>query len=243
MPQSSKKNKQGNLVMAEAPDADKTTEQGYVLPTAQNGLAQSPVNIKTNQVNESDTHSVALYYNKSHEELVNLGHTVQVNYDEGNIMSFDNKDYIFRQFHFHTPSEHLIDGITYPMEMHMVHTLAGQKEGETPVYCVIGVLFKEGKENPFIDEFIESIPQEEGEVKEVKNHYIDINDLLDQADDLSYYHYQGSLTTPPYTETVTWLIIKQVLEASSEQIEILNRLEGNNARHVQALYNREVDAD
>ena len=237
------KKENSNEVLAEAPDATREREQGYLLPGLDHGLMQSPINIKSFEAKETTEHSVVLNYEKSHEKVVNLGHTIQVNYDEGNTISFDNKIYDFKQFHFHTPSEHLIDGVTYPMELHMVHTLQGQKPEDTPVYCVVGILFKEGRENEFINEFMDAIPDNAGEEHDVEGGIVNINDLLDQETDLAYYHYQGSLTTPPYTETVTWLVFKQILEASPEQLEKLNRLEGNNARHVQAIYARKVDAD
>ncbi len=232
-----------NIVSAEAPDALDNKQQGYILPGTEHGLMQSPINIKTGEALETDDHGVVLNYKKSSEKVVNLGHTIQVNYDKGNTISFDNKVYDFKQFHFHTPSEHLIDGITYPMEMHMVHTLQGQKPDATPQYCVVAILFKEGKENPFLNEFIDAIPQDAGTENEVTGGYVNINDILDMETDLEYYHYQGSLTTPPYTETVTWLIYKQVVEASQEQIARFNKLEGNNARHIQALYGRVIEID
>ncbi|UII80331.1 carbonic anhydrase [Flagellimonas sp. CMM7] len=230
----------GNTVEATAPDAVVEKQQGYALDGLEHGFAQSPVNIITNNVNDVSTHKVALNYESSKEVVKNLGHTVQVNYDPGNTISFDDKIFDFKQFHFHTPSEHLIDGMTFPMEMHMVHTLQGQKDGDTPVYLVIGLLFREGAENPFLNEFMAAIPDTEGEESAPDGKAVNVNNLLTQAGALEYYNYQGSLTTPPYTETVTWLLAKHIFEASPDQIQRFNKLEGNNARHVQALYGRKV---
>ncbi len=232
-----------NMVKAEAPDTNVENQQGYLLEASNTGLAQSPVNIVTNNAKDYTTHKVILNYKTSTEHVVNLGHTIQVNYDKGNSITFDDTTFDFKQFHFHTPSEHLVDGITYPMEMHMVHTLKGLKEGNTPVYLVIGAFFKEGKENPFLNEFLDDIPKDNGGKTINKNKTVDVKDLLNQANVLSYYNYQGSLTTPPYTETVTWLVLKQVFEASPEQIKKFNKLEGNNARHVQALNKRIIDKE
>lgn len=231
----------GNEVKAEAPDAQEEEQQGYTLPGLDHGLSQSPINIHSNESVDSSTHSITMNYSESSEDVVNLGHTIQVNYDAGNTISFDGKTFDFKQFHFHTPSEHLIDGMTYPLEMHMVHTLPGVKKGGDPVYLVVGILFKEGKENPFLNEFMDAIPNDANKEYKVQGGTVNINDLKDQFTDLGYYHYQGSLTTPPYTETVTWLVVKQILEASPDQIQRLNKLEGNNARHVQAMYDRKVD--
>ena len=233
---------ENNFVKAEAPDAIVETQQGYILEGLEHGLAQSPINIVTKSASDASKHNVVLNYKKSTEDVINLGHTIQVNYDKGNTISFDGKTFDFKQFHFHTPSEHLIDGMTYPMELHMVHTLHGLKKDETPVYLVVGILFKEGEENLFLNEFMNAIPSKEGAETINEEKTVDINHLLSQAEVLSYYNYQGSLTTPPYTETVTWLLMKHIFEASPEQIKKFNKLEGNNARHVQALYGRQVDS-
>lgn len=231
-----------NTVEATAPDAEVEEEQGYTLPGMDHGFVQSPINVITNNSKDLSTHKVKLYYNSSKEIVKNLGHTIQVNYELGNTVSFDENVFDFKQFHFHTPAEHLIDGVTYPMEMHMVHTLQGQKDKETTVYLVIGALFKEGKENPFLNEFMDAIPKNEGEENTPKGKTVNINNFLNQAGALHYYNYLGSLTTPPYTETVTWLMMKHVFEASEEQIQQFNLLEGNNARHVQALNDRKVSS-
>ena len=211
--------------------------QGYIFPGLAHGLSQSPINIRSHTADSGAAkHSVHVNYKKSAETVVNKGHTIEVDYDEGSTITFDDQVYDFKQFHFHTPSEHLIDGVTYPMEMHMVHTLQGQDA----TYLVIGALFKEGKTNPFLEEFISHIPTEAGKTETPENVFVDINDVFEGDDE--YYTYQGSLTTPPYTETVRWGVLKRIHEASPEQIALFNELEGNNARHIQALNTRQVEA-
>ena len=148
--------------------------------------------------------------------------------------------------HFHTPSEHLIDGVTFPMEMHMVHTLQGQKEGEETEYLVIGILFKMGKESPFINEFLGSIPEEAHMKKEVPAGVIKVADLISEKPENvldHYYHYRGSLTTPPYTESVRWYVSKHIFEGSPEQIKTILAIEGPNARQVQGLNDRELESN
>ncbi|MEO1049059.1 MAG: carbonic anhydrase family protein [Bacteroidota bacterium] len=230
-----------NLVEAKAPDAMTEKEQGYLLPGMSHGLLQSPINIVTKNV-ETGMHEVTVHYKTSKEKLLNLGHTVQVNYDEGSSIDFDDKNYGFKQFHFHTPSEHHVDGITYPLEMHMVHECDSHTENpDKPLYLVIGILFREGEENSFLNEFINAIPPDEGGEVELENMFIDISTLI--SDNLShFFYYKGSLTTPPFTESVNWMILKQIYEASPEQIKKLNLLEGNNARHIQAVYDRKVES-
>jgi carbonic anhydrase len=215
-------------------------EQLYTTPEADHGSRQSPVNIISSDSRHAAIHKVTFNYHPSTKTVLNLGHAIQVKYDEGNTLGYEGRLYDLKQFHFHTPSEHLIDGVTYPMELHIVHTLK-QEGSQTPVYLVIGLLFKEGKTNPFLDKFLSAIPDSTGATNHLANEYLDINELLAQSGHLHYYHYDGSLTTPPYTETVTWLLVKHIFEASPEQIEKLNRVEGNNARHFQQLNNRKVD--
>ncbi len=215
-------------------------QQPYTTAEENQGTRQSPVNILTLDSKHKTIHKILFNYHPSTETVVKMTHTVQVNYDSGNSISYENKLYDFKQFHFHTPSEHLIDGVTYPMELHMVHVLQ-QPGSNKPVYLVIGLLFKEGKENPFFNKFFNIIPDSTGAVSHPSNQFINMNELLAQAKQLHYYHYDGSLTTPPFTETVTWMVVKHVFEASPQQIEKLNRIEGNNARHFQDLHGREIE--
>ncbi|MEL7006114.1 MAG: carbonic anhydrase family protein, partial [Bacteroidota bacterium] len=191
--------------------------------------------------NNNGMHQVSTFYKSSKETVAYLGHTVQVEYDPGSIVVFDGKPYDFKQFHFHTPSEHHVDGITYPLEMHMVHTCAHREtDTDKPQYLVISILFKEGEENEFLNEFLSEIPTTEGEVFELPDKFVDVDDLLDHRVD-NFYYYLGSLTTPPFTESVNWSILKKIYEASPEQIRKINLLEGNNARHIQAIYGRKID--
>jgi carbonic anhydrase len=99
-----------------------------------------------------------------------------------------------------------------------------------------------GKPNRFLAEFLDAIPEEPGKSAELHDAFL--GHVFPPGLDLErihYYHYKGSLTTPPYTESVDWLIAKEIIEASPEQIQRINILEGNNARHVQALYSRAID--
>jgi carbonic anhydrase len=231
-----------NLVEATAPDAVEEYVKGYALPDFDDGKIQSPINVLNCDTVNLCRHNVTLHYRQSIEKIVNRGHTIQIEYQAGSTVEYDGHAYELKQFHFHTPAEHLVDGITYPMEIHMVHQRKEKDSTALTDYLVIGVWFKETRtDNPFISEFLDAIPEQEGSVNEVKGDSVDVNDLFRQTTALEYYHYNGSLTTPPYSESVTWLIVKHVFEASSRQIERLNRLEGNNARHVHAKSKRVVD--
>jgi carbonic anhydrase len=199
------------------------------------GDAQSPINILTRIVEHGD-HDIVLHYQPSREHIVNLGHTIEADFEPGSSMEYDGLLYELKQLHFHTPAEHLVDGITYPMELHMVHTLQNRPDK----YLVVGILFKEGSHNGFIEEILSRVPAEAG-ARFDGSMQINALDVLPVVD--GYYHYEGSLTTPPYSETVTWLVMKDSHEAAAGQIERLNRLEGNNARHIQDLHGRHIDAE
>jgi len=198
--------------------------------------AQSPINILSGKATEGH-HDVALHYQPSGSHIGNLGHTVEAFYEKGSTLDFDGQQYELQQMHFHTPSEHLLDGITYPMEMHMVHTLVGNPDK----YLVIGVLFREGDADKTLATIVNNVPDTAGETRDVPGISLNASALLNFSE--HYFHYEGSLTTPPYTETVTWLVMKDVHEASPEQIARINALEGNNARHIQDISARQVDSN
>ena len=221
-----------NAVAAAAPGAEHGGLE-YIRAETSEGKSQSPINIITSRA-VAGKHEVKFHYQASNEHVDNLGHTVKVSYDSGSSLEYDGTRYDLVQFHFHTPSEHLLDGVTYPMEMHLVHA-----EHDHPEHLlVVGVLFKEGSSNPLLATLIADVPAHAGEHTD-KNVKLDASSIFRPGE--GYYHYDGSLTTPPYSETVTWLVVDEVHEAAAEQVEALNRIEGNNARHIQDQRARLVD--
>jgi carbonic anhydrase len=221
-----------------------TVEQGYLIPGLEHGLIQSPINILSDQTS-SGSHNVTINFSGEINMVENLGHTVQLDFEPGNTITFDDKVFEFKQLHFHTPSEHLIDGITYPMEMHAVNTLKDHTEGETTEYLVLAFLVKMGKENTFISRFINQIPEEAHEATPIDLNAVKESERFSDAlsnEVNSYYYYQGSLTTPPYTESVNWCVLKRIFEASPKQIRRINEIQGDNARHIQAQREREVSS-
>ncbi len=217
-------------------------EQDYAVPEQSVGQAQSPINILTSGVVDDERDDVFVTLRAAVTMTENLGHTVQLDFREGSTGVIEGKTCTARQMHFHTPSEHLINGITYPMELHLVSTHKDSATQREPSYVVIAILFKMGKENRFLSEFEKTIPDDEGE------HYLDsgivnLQDLLNQIDanhPLTCFTYKGSLTTAPYTEKVDWIILDRAIEASPRQIMAIEKREGYNARHVQALNDRSV---
>jgi len=217
-------------------------EELYALPGLDHGLVQSPVNILSATAVHG-RHRIALHYDHSAPDFVwNKGSTIELDFPTGGgSITYDGRTYDLRQLHFHTPSEHLIDGVTYPMSMHIVNRLSGEAEDGLPHYLAIAILFKMGDENDFISSFLEAVPLQQGASKELDLNTVYLEELFPGHRMPHYYHYRGSLTTPPHTETVEWLVLKHVKEASPEQIERINSIEGDNARHVQALYGRAID--
>lgn len=217
---------------------DSHRKVGYLTPEDSTpehtlGNRQSPINILTSRAKEGQ-HETELHYRASEEHIRNLGHTIEVDWDAGSSIEFDGKNYELKQFHFHTPSEHLLDGVTYPMEIHLVHVGVDDPEH----MLVVGALFKEGEGNPIIDRVLPYVPKKPGGVIDA-HEKLDVSALFGKDD--GYYFYSGSLTTPPYSEIVNWLVLDQVFQASPEQIEEIARVEGYNARHIQAPHARMVD--
>lgn len=200
---------------------------------------QSPVNIVPGE-GVGSSHKVLVHYETSKERVANLGHTVEVEYDSGSYVTYDGVDYQFKQFHFHTPSEHTVSGSSYDMEMHIVHTNEAD-DSENPIYLVIGVLYMEGEESDFLNSFLDAVPDEEGEVFESDKKFVNAAVMVPET--LSdFYNYRGSLTTPPYTESVNWIVLKEARTASEEQIGKIKNIEGDNARGVQVLYSRVIES-
>jgi len=230
-----------NEVKSEAPDANSKIEQGYALPKHTDNLSQSPIDIISAKADNNEKEKISLVFHSDIDAAQNLGHTVELDFKDGSKCTVNGKDYTSKQFHFHTPSEHLVDGMTFPMEMHIVNVLRDSANKNS--YLVIAVLFKMGTENKFIKEFLDKIPGKEGEKTELHTGEVNLNDLIAEFKSKnlkSYYTYKGSLTTPPFTESVQWIVMKHIVEASEEQIMTLEKMEGNNARHVQAINDRKV---
>ena len=193
--------------------------------------AQSPINIITSNVSKVDTLITAKFnYGTSGVDIINNEHTVQFNISGEHNVNLNGTDYKLLQFHYHTLSEHTIDGNYYPIEVHFVH-----KNSDTN-FAVLGVLFEEGESNELFEKYLDKFPTSKGSFK--SEDMIAILSLFPQ--NKSYYNYKGSLTTPPCSEVVNWYVLKTPLTASKEQIEVFSKILNNNYRPVQALNSREV---
>ncbi|WP_457625493.1 carbonic anhydrase [Persephonella sp.] len=194
------------------------------------GKNQSPVDIS--RIVEAELKDIEINYSPGATSLLNNGHTVKVSYESGSYIVVDGIKFELKQFHFHAPSEHTVKGKSYPFEAHFVHA---DKDGNL---AVIGVLFKEGKENPVIKKLWENLPSHIGEKIKLA-HKINAYDLLPKKK--KYYRYSGSLTTPPCSEGVRWIVMTAEMEMSKEQIEKFRKLMGGDTnRPVQPINARMI---
>ena len=187
------------------------------------GVEQSPVDIPANApLNPAD---ITFSYQPSAVTIFNNGHTIQVNYDPGSSLTLNGVKYDLVQFHFHTASEHAIGGQHEPMEIHFVHRNA---QGGL---AVVGVLLKSGSENAAYAPVFQNLPPQASQPAPVAGATVDANQLLPAQ--RTYWRYNGSLTTPPCTEGVKWLVMNTPVEVSDAQIAAFTSVFKNNERPVQ----------
>ena len=186
------------------------------------GSQQSPIDVE--RPIEADLPDLKIQWAKSADTIVNNGHTIQLNVAPGSTLMLGDDEYKLVQFHFHRPSEHLVDGKRFPMEVHFVHQHSSGR------LAVVGVLMSAGKENPAFNKVVATMPDKEGPAVKA-DPAIDPNGFL--PDDLDYYRYNGSLTTPPCAETVAWLLLTDPIEVSEADVARFAKLYAMNARPVQ----------
>jgi carbonic anhydrase len=194
------------------------------------GKNQTPINIDTTI--EAELSSLDFKYDAVPLDIINNGHTVQVNYAAGSTLTLDGNTYDLLQFHFHTPSENHIGAKSFPMEAHLVHK---NKDGGLGV---IGVMFAAGEENPFLAQIWKHLPAEAHGHNQVADVHVNVMDMLPTNKD--YYRFNGSLTTPPCSEGVLWLMMKDAVNVSHEQVVQINKIMGNNNRPLQPVNARPV---
>ncbi|MFU2046950.1 carbonic anhydrase [Avibacterium gallinarum] len=192
------------------------------------GKNQSPVNLTKTVTSHN---SVEYQYQPSSVSLANNGHTLQASLQSANNqLKIDDKTFTLQQFHFHTPSEHQFQGKHFPVEIHFVH------KSETGELAVLAIMVKEGKTNSVLEELLHN-PLNVNE-KIALAQPLDITKLLPRSK--GHYRLNGSLTTPPCSEGVNWVVLQQPISASSEQIRSLSHTLGNNNRPVQPINARIV---
>ncbi len=194
------------------------------------GQSQSPIDI-TGASPDPGLSALIGGYTNAPIELTNNGHTVQFNYPAGSTLTFGGDDYTLLQFHFHTGSEHTINGTQYPMEVHLVH------QNSAGDLAVVGIMFVEGNANPFLSDFVDHLPVAKGDDYSSAN-TINAGNVFPL--DLGYYNYSGSLTTPPCSEIVSWIVMKTPVDASAAQIDAFHSIIHDNYRPIQPLNGRSI---
>ena len=194
------------------------------------GTHQSPINITTTV--KEKLPPIEFNYQPAELKIVNNGHTVQVNYADGSSIKVGRDTYKLVQFHVHTPSEEQVNGKAYDMVVHFVH------KNDAGQLAVVAVLFKQGEENAALKAVWKSMPAKAGPEQAVAGVQVNGAELLPAA--RGYYTFEGSLTTPPCSEGVRWLVLKQPVEMSAAQLTVIRRIFPHNARPVQPLHDRVV---
>lgn len=190
------------------------------------GTRQSPIDIRDGIA--VDLQPIAFDYRPSSFSVVDTGHTVQVTPAPGNGLTVMGRRYELQQFHFHRPGEERINGRQFDMAAHLVHQDA---QGRLAIVAVPMERGPDDRPQPLIQTVWANLPLEKGEVVQAQAQ-IDLNQLLPA--DRGYYTYMGSLTTPPCTEGVLWMVMRQPVQLTAQQIDVFGRLHAMNARPLQA---------
>lgn len=189
------------------------------------GFNQSPIDVK-NTV-KSSIPALKFSYQSTAKSIVNNGHTVQVNFNEGSALYLDGEAFHLKQFHIHTPSENQIEGKSYPLEAHFVHM------NRAGALAVVGIMYAEGLENLPLAKLWTQLPKEHNVEQSVQQTVVAAEFLPTHQ---QYYRFNGSLTTPPCTEGVRWLLLKDIQTASTAQIKAFSELMPyGNSRPVQPV--------
>jgi carbonic anhydrase len=217
-------------------------ELGYELCT---GTTQSPIDLGNAAM--SDLENIQFEYGETAVKLLNNGHTIQVDQITGSQIIIGGETYLLKQFHFHAPSEHTLNGESFPIEMHLVHKTADDSQA-----AVVGVFIAEGAENPAFASFWADLPAEESPYelndKGEKEYTLQetgatiyLSELLPTEQII--YRYDGSLTTPPCTPGILWSVMQTPIEMSAAQIAEFTDIMSGNHRPVQALNGRNLQLD
>ena len=195
-----------------------------------NGQQNSPIDLK--DAIDATLGKLQLDYGAVPLVVRNTGHSIQLDLHAGGTMRVGGKQYDALQLHFHHPSEHLLNGRRFPMETHIVH------QGPDGTLGVLAIFFETGKANPAFQRVLDAMPSDKNQTRQVADAVVRASDFLPPANQRSFYRYEGSLTTPPCSETVDWVVLSQPVQVSREQINAFERVYPFNARPLQPLDRR-----
>lgn len=194
------------------------------------GKNQSPINL-TGLI-KADLKPIKFAYQAGGNEVINNGHTIQMNFMSGSHIMIDQAQFNLKQVHFHAPSENQINGKSYPLEGHFVHA---DKDGNL---AVVAVMYQEGAENKSLMPIWNVMPKE-ADQKMAMEKPMAGDKLMPKK--RAYYRFNGSLTTPPCSEGVRWFVMKAPVSVSKEQVETFAHvIHHPNNRPVQAVNARPV---
>ena len=196
------------------------------------GKRQSPINIDESATLQGPAEPLVFNYQPSSGTVVNNGHTIQVDLIGDNSVTVRDSTFKLLQFHFHHPSEERVNDKGFSMVAHLVHK---NPEGQL---AFVAILLDPGAANALIDKVWTHMPLDAGDRVRLPSGLINMNELLPK--DQRYYQFMGSLTTPPCSEGVLWMVLKQPTTVSPSQIKLFSQLFPNNARPVQAVNGRAV---
>jgi carbonic anhydrase len=196
------------------------------------GKRQSPIAIQSEATLQGPAEPLQFNYAPSRGTVVNNGHTVQVDIEGENSILVRGASYRLLQFHFHTPSEEMVNSKRYAMVAHLVH------KSEAGQLAVVAVLLEQGEPNAFIDKVWTYMPLDTNDRVRMPDGLLDVSEILPK--DQRYYQFMGSLTTPPCTEGVLWMVLKQPVKVSAAQYRLFRQQFPLNARPVQGINGRPV---
>jgi len=188
------------------------------------GGEQSPVDLAHRRIPVRRGPKLALEYGETEGEIFDNGHTIEVETEGENFLELDGESFELVQFHFHTPSEHVVDGRGYDMELHLVH------RSEAGELAVIGVFLQRGESSGALAPIFEQLPDQVGPHTPLAEPF-DPSDFLPAK--RRHFRYEGSLTTPPCSEGVRWMVLVQPLTISHEHMARFNQIVRFNARPAQ----------
>ena len=201
--------------------------------TCETGNRQSPINI-TMTHHGDHSQKLEFHYQTSRLHEMNNGHTIQVSHLSGCRVDLNDRKYQLRQFHFHAPSEHHIEDTAFPMEMHLVH------QDEKGHVLVIAVMMATDAPQPVLSKLWNWLPEQMRKEVSIPLE-VKLTNIL--PTNTHHYTYSGSLTTPPCTEGVQWIVLKEPMHVTQQDVDQFVQIIGKNARPIQPLHNRHIDDD
>lgn len=208
--------------------------------TCREGRSQSPVDLaaipeRLTGARKRQALLMHLSRQKHAASEINNGHTIQVNHAGADTLELGGERYTLLQYHFHAPSEHTVNGRRFPMEVHFVHQAPDGR------LAVVGVLLQEGQPHRALDAMWSHLPRQKGDEASLADVEVAMDDLLPPV--RTAWRYEGSLTTPPCSEGVQWIVMTTPVEVGAGQVALFRTVIPDNHRPTQPLNGRSVVTD